>query len=110
MITISESAAHQIVKLIAKEEQKQLAGLRVGVKAGGCSGFEYTFAWESTPKETDQVFEGAEGAKVFVDPRSLKLLDGTTLRLRLPRSSQVAPGELSALPRQRLSAFPLATS
>jgi iron-sulfur cluster assembly protein len=79
MITITETAAHQIVKLIAKEEQKQLAGLRVGVKAGGCSGFEYTFAWESTPKPTDQVFEGAQGAKVFVDPRSLKLLDGTTL-------------------------------
>ena len=79
MITITEAAANQIVKLIAKEDQKQLAGLRVGVKAGGCSGFEYTFAWESTPKPTDQVFEGAAGAKVFVDPRSLRLLDGTTL-------------------------------
>ena len=78
MIAITDAAASQIVKLIAKEDTKQLAGLRVGVKAGGCSGFEYTFAWETTPKPTDQVFEAA-GAKVFVDPRSYRLLDGTTL-------------------------------
>jgi iron-sulfur cluster assembly accessory protein len=54
-------------------------GLRVGVKAGGCSGFEYTFGWERGPKETDTVFEGPDGAQVFVDPRSLRLLDGTVL-------------------------------
>ncbi|MDQ3168529.1 MAG: iron-sulfur cluster assembly accessory protein [Acidobacteriota bacterium] len=78
MITITESAARQIVKLVDKQELEG-GGLRVGVKAGGCSGFEYTFAWETTPKAADQIFEGVEGAKVFVDPRSLKLLDGTTL-------------------------------
>ena len=54
-------------------------GLRVAVKAGGCSGFSYVFGWDATPRATDQVFEGADGAKVFVDPRSLKLLDGTVL-------------------------------
>lgn len=78
MITITDAAANQIVKLV---EKQQLAGggLRVGVKAGGCSGFEYTFAWETSPKPADQVFDGAAGAKVFVDPRSFRLLDGTTL-------------------------------
>ena len=54
-------------------------GLRIGLKAGGCSGFEYVFAWEQAPHEGDHVFEGPEGARVFVDPRSLKLLDGTVL-------------------------------
>ena len=78
MITITEAASHQIVKLVDKQ-QLGGGGLRVGVKAGGCSGFEYTFAWETTPKPTDQIFEGVAGAKVFVDPRSLRLLDGTTL-------------------------------
>ena len=78
MITITESAAQQIVKLVEKQ-QLEGGGLRVGVKAGGCSGFEYTFAWETTAKPTDQIFEGPAGAKVYVDPRSLKLLDGTTL-------------------------------
>jgi iron-sulfur cluster assembly protein len=78
MITITDAAAAQIVKLVDKQ-QAGVGGLRVGVKAGGCSGFEYTFAWETTPKASDQIFEGATGAKVFVDPRSLRLLDGTTL-------------------------------
>ena len=54
-------------------------GLRVAIKAGGCSGFAYTFQFEPAPKATDQVFEGPGGVKVFVDPRSLKLLDGTVL-------------------------------
>lgn len=78
MITITESASHQIVKLVEKQQLGD-GGLRVGVKAGGCSGFEYTFAWETAPKPADQVFEGVAGAKVFVDPRSLRLLSGTTL-------------------------------
>jgi len=79
MIHITEAASHQIVKLLSKDAQLAQGGLRVGVKAGGCSGFEYTFGWETGPKPTDEIFEGAAGAKVFVDPRSLRLLDGTTL-------------------------------
>jgi iron-sulfur cluster assembly accessory protein len=43
------------------------------------SGYSYTFAWDTAARDTDLVFEGAAGAKVFVDPRSLKLLDGTVL-------------------------------
>jgi iron-sulfur cluster assembly protein len=54
-------------------------GLRVGVKAGGCSGFEYTFAWEASPRADDVVFAATDGAQVFVDPKSLRLLDGTVL-------------------------------
>ena len=53
--------------------------LRIGVKAGGCSGFEYVFGWDAERKPTDTVFEGPEGCRVFVDPRSLALLDGTVL-------------------------------
>lgn len=78
MIEITPNAATQIRRMLAKRGQQEVA-LRVGVKAGGCSGFEYTFGWERTPKETDLVFEGPEGARVFVDPRSLRLLDGTVL-------------------------------
>ena len=78
MIEVTENAARHIGKMLAKRNLGE-HGLRVGVKAGGCSGFEYTFAWETSPKPTDQVFDGAAGAKVFVDPRSFRLLDGTTL-------------------------------
>jgi iron-sulfur cluster assembly protein len=78
MIEISESAA----RIINRQLQKNgLAGggLRVAIKAGGCSGYSYVFQWDNAPRETDQIFEGAGGARVFVDPRSYKLLDGTVL-------------------------------
>jgi iron-sulfur cluster assembly protein len=78
MITVTENAATHIQKLLAKQEL-QTGGLRVAVKAGGCSGFEYVFAWEASPKPTDLIFEGPNGARVWIDPRSHRLLDGTTL-------------------------------
>lgn len=78
MIELTENASAQIRKMIARRAAGE-TGLRIGVKAGGCSGFEYTFGWERAPKETDVVFEGSGGAKIFVDPRSLRLLDGTVL-------------------------------
>jgi iron-sulfur cluster assembly protein len=77
MIAVTTTAASQIQKLLAKKEDA--TGLRVGIKAGGCSGFEYVFEWEPAPKDTDLVFDGPDGVKVWVDARSHRLLDGTTL-------------------------------
>ena len=51
----------------------------MGVKAGGCSGFEYVFEWEQAPREDDLIFDGPNGVRVWIDPRSHRLLDGTTL-------------------------------
>jgi iron-sulfur cluster assembly protein len=78
MIAVSDNASRQIRKLLDKQGLPN-GGLRVGVKAGGCSGFSYVFAWEAEPRGDDVVFAGNEGARVFVDPRSLRFLDGTTL-------------------------------
>jgi iron-sulfur cluster assembly accessory protein len=78
MIHVTDTAAAQIGKLIAKEHV-EARGLRVGVKAGGCSGFEYVFAWEAEPRPSDLIFEGPLGVRVWIDPRSHRLLDGTTL-------------------------------
>jgi iron-sulfur cluster assembly protein len=78
MIIVTEIAASQMRKLIAKQHAGA-TGLRVGVKAGGCSGFEYVFAWEPAPRDTDLVFDGPQGVRVWIDPRSHRLLDGTTL-------------------------------
>ena len=78
MIEISDSAARVITRKLTKNGIAG-GGLRVAVKAGGCSGFSYVFGWDAKPRETDRVFEGAGGARIFVDPRSLKLLDGTVL-------------------------------
>jgi iron-sulfur cluster assembly protein len=78
MIEVTENASRQIRKLLEKQGLVD-GGLRVGVKAGGCSGFSYVFAWEPGPRPDDDVFEGGDGAKVFVDKKSHKFLDGTTL-------------------------------
>ncbi len=77
MIAVTTTAATQMQKLLAK--QRDTRGLRVGIKAGGCSGFEYVFTWEPAPKAEDLVFEGPDGVRVWVDARSHRLLDGTTL-------------------------------
>ena len=79
MIEISDSAARVIKRQLEKNGLPAEGGLRVAVKAGGCSGFSYVFGWDRQPRETDLIFEGADGARIFVDPRSLKLLDGTVL-------------------------------
>ena len=78
MIQITENAAKQIRKMLEKRGRGE-TGLRFGIKAGGCSGFEYTFGWDTGPRLGDAVFEGADGARVFVDPKSLRFLDGTVL-------------------------------
>lgn len=78
MINVTGTAATQIHKLLAKQHLEQ-GGLRVGVKAGGCSGFEYVFGWEAEPRADDLVFDGPNGVRVWVDARSHRILDGTTL-------------------------------
>ena len=78
MVYITLDAGRQIRKLLDKQGMPQ-GGLRVGVKAGGCSGLSYVFAWEAAPSEQDQIFEGPDDSKIYVDPRSHKLLDGTQL-------------------------------
>jgi iron-sulfur cluster assembly protein len=78
MIQISETAAKKIRSLMAKQGIVE-GGLRVGVKGGGCSGLSYTFSWEKIPRLGDEVFDGPEGAKIFVDRKSLLYLNGTVL-------------------------------
>ncbi len=77
-IEISETAAKKIRTLMAKQGISE-GGLRVGVKGGGCSGLSYTFAWEKESRFGDEVFQGPDGATLFVDKKSLLFLNGTVL-------------------------------
>lgn len=61
------------------ERRRGRGGLRVGVKAGGCSGFSYVFRWETEPRPDDEVFDAGGGMKIFVDSKSCKYLRGTVL-------------------------------
>lgn len=78
MIRITDRAAKHIRKMLMTRGHGESA-LRVGIKAGGCSGFEYTFGWEAAPRPGDSVFDAPGGGKVFVDAKSLRLLDGIVL-------------------------------
>jgi iron-sulfur cluster assembly protein len=75
-IQLTEQAAARIREQLAKRGQG--LGLRLGVKASGCSGYSYTIDYADQIAEEDRVFE-SHGARVVVDPRSLPVLDGTTL-------------------------------
>lgn len=78
MVEISENAGKLINKMVARHGFVQ-GGLRIGIKAGGCSGLSYVFAWEPAAKDGDHVFEGPDGSRVFIDPKSFRFIDGTTL-------------------------------
>ena len=78
MFQISDNAGKLIRKMTLKNGIPD-GGLRIGIKAGGCSGLSYTFAWEPAPRQGDHVFEGPEGSRVFIDPKSYRFMDGTTL-------------------------------
>jgi len=78
MIQISDMAARKIRSLMAKQGLTE-GGLRVGVKGGGCSGLSYTFSWERESRMGDEVFDGPEGSKIFVDKKSYLFLKGTML-------------------------------
>ena len=71
-------AARKIRSLMAKQGIAD-GGLRVGVKGGGCSCLSYTFSWERESRIGDEVFEGPEGSKIFVDKKSYLFLKGTML-------------------------------
>lgn len=78
-INVSEKAASEVKRLIDQEKlPAETAGLKVGVKGGGCSGFSYTMSLAERAGESDQVFENA-GIKIFVDPKSFLYLVGTNL-------------------------------
>jgi iron-sulfur cluster assembly protein len=78
-INVSERAARKILALLAKDGvPPEQGGLRVGVQGGGCSGLSYAMRLDTQARDRDKVFEEF-GARVFVDPKSLLYLNGTTL-------------------------------
>ena len=74
-LTISAKAAQQLNKVLAAEPG---AALRVSVKGGGCSGFQYEFALDAARAEDDYVVT-RDGATVVVDPVSLDMMKGSEL-------------------------------
>ena len=78
MITVSDEAAEKIRSLLDREGTPG-RGLRVAVRGGGCSGFQYQLDFEEAAGDMDQVIE-SNGVRLFVDPKSSLYLNGVVLR------------------------------
>src|SRR5204863_2412244 len=77
-VHITPKAARKMKELVAARPlANPESGVRLGVKGGGCSGMSYVIEYCDQPRARDRVFE-VEGAKVYVDPKSLIYLNGTT--------------------------------
>lgn len=78
MITLSEKAVSEVKRLISEQKLPEDAGLRMGVRGGGCSGLSYALNFDTEQKETDRIFQ-IDGVKVVIDSKSFLYLAGTTL-------------------------------
>ncbi|MCB1589840.1 MAG: iron-sulfur cluster insertion protein ErpA [Xanthomonadales bacterium] len=76
-IHLTDAAARKVRELIDEEGRDDLA-LRVYINGGGCSGFQYGFAFEEGSEDDDLRLEQS-GVTVLVDPISLQYLDGAEL-------------------------------
>ena len=76
-LNVTDSAANKILQLITEEENPALA-LRVYIVGGGCSGFQYGFAFDTNTNPDDTITEKS-GIKVLVDSLSLQYLMGATI-------------------------------
>ncbi|WP_323764997.1 iron-sulfur cluster assembly accessory protein [Marinovum sp.] len=74
-VTMTPAAIRQIVRLM---QQKGHAGLRIGVKKGGCAGMEYTMDFADEIGDHDEVVE-QEGARVMIAPMAQMFLFGTEI-------------------------------
>jgi iron-sulfur cluster assembly protein len=78
MIEITDKGAEKVHEfLTAQQADVSLAGLRVGVRGGGCSGFQYQLAFDEQ-REGDVVFQ-SHGLKLLVDGESLQFVSGSTI-------------------------------
>ena len=77
-ITLTDAAIAKVAELIAGEETDEVLALRVAVKPGGCSGFNYDMYFDSEFAD-DDILSEFSGVKVAVDPASADLLTGSTL-------------------------------
>ncbi len=78
MIEITDRGAEKVHEFLASQQaDTSVAGLRVGVRGGGCSGFQYQLAFDEQ-RESDVVFE-SHGLKLHVDGESLQFVRGSTI-------------------------------
>ncbi|WP_417670499.1 Fe-S cluster assembly scaffold SufA [Roseibium sp.] len=77
VMTLTDAAAERVRELVENADRDVL-GLRVGIKKGGCAGMEYTMDLVEEQKPGDDLIED-KGAKLFIDPSAVLFLLGTEM-------------------------------
>ena len=77
IIKLSDNAANRI-KEILSSAKKEVLGVRVSVKSGGCAGMSYVMDYLKQTYPNDEVVED-KGVKVFIDPAAVMYLLGTEM-------------------------------
>jgi iron-sulfur cluster assembly protein len=85
VMKLTDAAALRIKDVMARAE-RPVAGVRVGVKNGGCAGMEYTMEYAESVQPTDEVVED-KGVKILVDPKAVLFLLGTEMDYKTDKLS-----------------------
>jgi len=85
VMKLTDAAAARIKDIMSKSEQP-IAGLRVGVKNGGCAGMAYTMEYAQSVNPTDEIVED-KGVKILIDPKAVLFLLGTEMDYKTDKLS-----------------------
>src|SRR5579875_1846688 len=85
VMRLTDAAASRIKEVMARAD-RPIAGIRVGVKNGGCAGMEYTMAYADTIDPTDEVVED-KGVRILIDPKAVLFLLGTEMDYKTDKLS-----------------------
>jgi iron-sulfur cluster assembly protein len=85
VVSLTDAAAERVREIMAKAE-KPYAGLRVGVKNGGCAGQEYVLEYAPEAGPLDEVVED-KGVTILVEPKAVLFLIGTVIDYDITRLS-----------------------
>src|SRR5579864_7833298 len=83
VVTLTEAAAARVKEIMDRAEQPY-AGLRVGVKNGGCAGQEYVMEYAEAAAPLDEVVED-KGVTLLIDPKAVLFLIGTEIDYEVTR-------------------------
>jgi iron-sulfur cluster assembly protein len=85
VMRLTDAAADRIKAIMAKAD-KPFAGVRVGVKNGGCAGMSYTMEYAESAAKFDEVVED-KGVKLLIDPKAVLFLLGTEMDFKVDKLS-----------------------
>ena len=85
VMRLSDAAAERIKAIVARAD-KPIAGVRVGVRNGGCAGMAYTMDYAERIDPTDEVVED-KGVRILIDPKAVLFLLGTEMDYKVDKLS-----------------------